>query len=71
MPFYARGGSAVAADPTTTLDAVTNCPYCASDRVTTTNTTLSVSTYWRCDACGEIWNPGRARTEPPFSYRRW
>jgi len=35
------------------------CPFCKSPDVTTTSKQVNVSTYWRCSACGEIWNPGR------------
>jgi transposase-like protein len=52
-------------------NAVTACPFCASDRVTTTNTTLTTSTYWRCHGCGEIWNPARAKVAAPFRRPRW
>jgi uncharacterized Zn finger protein len=37
----------------------TKCPECSSPRVTTTNKVVTASTYWRCEACGEIWNAGR------------
>ena len=50
---------------------VSNCPFCASPRVATTNKTLSTSTYWRCAACGEIWNPGRAIAGAAARTRRW
>lgn len=43
------------------------CPICRSPRVTSTNAKTNVSTYWRCEACGEIWNPGRARS--PYERR--
>ena len=35
------------------------CPFCHSGDVKTTSTAVNVSTYWRCIACGEIWNVGR------------
>ena len=43
----------------------------ASPRVATTSKTLSTSTYWRCDACGEIWNPGRVNAGSTGRARRW
>ncbi|MFN2444581.1 MAG: hypothetical protein ABR606_03190 [Vicinamibacterales bacterium] len=67
--FPARGGSAVVTDPNAGLPAVTICPFCASDRVTTTGKTLSASTYWRCHACAEIWNPDRMVDARPFRNR--
>ena len=44
----------------------TKCPECDSPRVTTTNKTITASTYWRCEACGEIWNVGRRK--PTYRY---
>jgi transposase-like protein len=35
------------------------CPFCASTHVTTTTKTVSDATYWRCGACGQIWNASR------------
>ena len=37
------------------------CPFCNSVDVTTTSKAVNVSTYWRCTACGQIWNVGRLR----------
>jgi transcription elongation factor Elf1 len=37
------------------------CPFCNSVDVATTSKTVNVSTYWRCSACGEIWNAGRVQ----------
>ena len=44
------------------------CPECGSPRVTTTGKVVTASTYWRCEACGEIWNVGRR--QPPDRYTR-
>ena len=38
---------------------VGSCPFCNSVDVTTTSKAVNVSTYWRCTACGQIWNVGR------------
>jgi len=44
------------------------CPFCQSVDVTTTSTAVNVSTYWRCIACGQIWNAGRLHGQrTPFS----
>jgi ribosomal protein L37AE/L43A len=45
------------------------CPFCRSTRVTTTSKLVTDSTYWRCEACGQIWNP--ARLVAPRAARRW
>jgi transposase-like protein len=46
-------------EPTEAIVAPKTCPFCKSVDVTTTSKAVSVSTYWRCTACGEIWNVGR------------
>ncbi|MBI3050597.1 MAG: hypothetical protein HYY76_20085 [Acidobacteria bacterium] len=35
------------------------CPFCRSPDVKTTSKDVNVSTYWRCLACGQIWNADR------------
>ena len=35
------------------------CPFCNSLKITTTSKAVSVSTYWRCTDCGQIWNADR------------
>jgi transposase-like protein len=37
------------------------CPVCRSQDVKTTSKVASVDAYWRCAACGEVWNVGRHR----------
>jgi len=34
------------------------CPFCASEAIKTTEKG-GASAYWRCEACGELWHPGR------------
>ena len=48
------------------IEPPTKCPECNSPRVTTTSKTITASTYWRCEACGEIWNAGRR--QPTYRY---
>lgn len=38
------------------------CPICRSDQVSTTSKSITDATYWRCQACGEIWNQSRLLT---------
>ena len=38
------------------------CPVCRSHEVSTASRTVTEATYWRCHACGEIWNPSRLLT---------
>jgi hypothetical protein len=35
------------------------CPFCQSRAVGTLAKVITPSTYFRCQACGEIWNPAR------------
>jgi uncharacterized Zn finger protein len=42
--------------------APTRCPGCGSAGLTTTSKVITSATYWRCKACGEIWNAGRRKT---------
>jgi ribosomal protein L37AE/L43A len=44
------------------ITAPTACPFCRSLDLKTTSKILDESTYWRCLACGEIWNPGRLKS---------
>jgi transposase-like protein len=44
------------------------CPACRSKEVSTKDKSMTKATYWRCDACGEIWNPSRLVTS---GGRRW
>ena len=37
------------------------CPACRSQDVSTTSKVASVDAYWRCGACGEVWNVARHR----------
>ena len=46
------------------------CPSCRSTDLTTTSKTIDTYSYWRCRACGEIWNAGRRETGRGFT-RRW
>jgi transposase-like protein len=44
---------------TEAIVALKTCPFCKSVDVTTTSKAVTVSTYWRCIACGQIWNVDR------------
>jgi len=50
----------------------TVCPFCRSARISIPNEKISASTYWRCDACGQMWNVKRhtASLRSPYD-RRW
>ena len=51
--------------------APTACPFCASADVHTVSKSLTVSTYWRCSGCGQIWNVERTRDRPFGRPGRW
>jgi transposase-like protein len=40
----------------------TECPFCHSVAITTAAEKVDASSYWRCTACGEMWNLGRLQT---------
>ena len=45
------------------------CPFCRCATVTTTTKLVTRTTYWRCQRCGEIWNPARLMGARPAP--RW
>jgi ribosomal protein L37AE/L43A len=55
------------ADP----NLVTECPFCQSGNVSTTSKAVTAATYWRCHACGQIWNGTRLDVARPYGRRRW
>jgi transposase-like protein len=48
----------------TQVPAAPACPFCRSAVVSTNGKTASDSSYWRCDTCGQIWNPSRLVSKP-------
>jgi transcription elongation factor Elf1 len=51
-------------DPAKVLAKAPSCPFCRSAVVSTNGKTASDSSYWRCDTCGQIWNPTRLVNKP-------
>jgi transposase-like protein len=49
------------------------CPFCQSKAVGTLAKVITASTYWRCQSCGEMWNPQRLEraTHPPRRGSSW
>lgn len=47
------------------------CPFCKSWDVKTTSKEVNASTYWRCTACGQIWNASRLPQvrRTPYGFR--
>jgi transposase-like protein len=54
-------------DPTAGQTPAT-CPFCQSSKVVTASEKLDASTYWRCEACGQVWNVGRLRAAGRYRY---
>jgi len=56
-------------------DTPKHCPTCRSQDLKTTSKVVNAATYWRCGACGEVWNVGRLREGSRYTpYRpnsRW
>jgi hypothetical protein len=52
-----------------TSEPVADCPFCRSRDVKTTSKEANASTYWRCLACGQIWNASRLQHDRRNPYR--
>jgi transposase-like protein len=48
----------------------TECPACRSKDIKAADKVVDASTYWRCDACGEVWNVMRQRPLNRYAYPR-
>ena len=57
--------------PAETITSPIACPFCDSVDITTTSKEVNVSTYWRCTACGQIWNAGRLQHSRPLHSDAW
>jgi formate dehydrogenase maturation protein FdhE len=44
------------------------CPFCQKGPVATTGRKADDAAYWRCQACGQMWNPSRLAAA---QQRRW
>ena len=55
------------------LSTPTACPFCQSSNITTTSVKVDESSYWRCKACGDIWNRARCQAAANYNYYhpRW
>jgi transposase-like protein len=60
-------------DPVSRQDAPvappTLCPFCRSHDISTTSKNPDTASYWRCGACGEIWNVERLQQANRFGSR--
>jgi transposase-like protein len=54
------------------VTAPSHCPSCRSLEVRTTSKVITAESYWRCEACGEVWNAGRRKdVGRNMDGRRW
>ena len=59
-----------ASEPVAPPTVPSNCPSCRSSEVTTVSKVVTAATYWRCSACGDVWNAGRRREVTGYSRYR-
>jgi transposase-like protein len=52
------------------IDLPTACPFCRSPRILTAGERVDSSSYWRCEACGQMWNVDRLRAPGRYPYDR-
>ena len=45
------------------------CPSCRSQDLVTTSKVVTPDSYWRCCACGEVWNAARLRSASKHARR--
>jgi transposase-like protein len=62
----------VPTQPGETIAPPDACPFCRSRDIATTSKAVDASSYWRCTACGQIWNAfrlqqGRRTTSSRYS----
>jgi predicted Zn finger-like uncharacterized protein len=65
-PRESPGGKAPTDDP---VKRPAECPECRSKSIGTLAKIITADTYWRCQACGTVWNEMRCRPNAPR--RRW
>jgi len=61
------GGDAAAA-----AETPRKCPVCGATDLTTTSKVVTAASYWRCTACGEVWNVARLSAASRYvGYGSW
>jgi hypothetical protein len=68
------GGHAHMKIQSESVPAPRTCPFCRSTDIATTSKMMDTSAYWRCLACGEMWNAGRLDQSAPTHHMggpRW
>jgi hypothetical protein len=50
----------------------TSCPFCRATTLRSPGEKFDANAYWRCEACGEMWNAARLQTSSRHNHdRRW
>jgi len=53
------------------MPSPTACPFCRSVKISIPSEKVDASTYWRCEACGQMWNVSRQGAQrPSYGTRR-
>jgi hypothetical protein len=56
----------------TPSDAPTACPFCRATTIRSPGEKADAGSYWRCEACGEMWNLARNQSASNRRYDpRW
>ena len=58
-------------EPTEQPETPARCPACGARDVMTTSKVITIETYWRCGACGDVWNVERQRKASRYMSRRF
>jgi transposase-like protein len=60
-----KKGDAAAVTPTV-------CPFCGSGKISVPAKRVDAHTYWRCEACNQMWNVSRHKAQSSGPYDgRW
>jgi hypothetical protein len=51
-------------------DRPDGCPFCDSKAIGTPAKVVTTTSYWRCQACGEVWNVRNLRATHSVTYRQ-
>jgi predicted Zn finger-like uncharacterized protein len=65
-----RAFTPIPSTPTDPHITPASCPSCQSSSIVTTAKSPDADSYWRCTACGEVWNASRMQTNA-YGARRW
>jgi ribosomal protein L37AE/L43A len=57
-------------DDTPAAHTPTECPFCQSRSLASTDRKINAESYWRCERCGQIWNPARLHVPGNSGYIR-